>query len=102
MLEYIRRSIDQVERYRSRRSGFGADDMAEDAILRWLETLSDAAGRLSDDLRARHAEIPWRRVIGFRNVLAHGYLGIDPDRIDDVIERDLPPLRAVVDEELGE
>ncbi len=50
---------------------------------------------------ARHEEIAWQRIVGFRNVLAHGYLSIDSQRIDDVLRHDLPPLKEVVDEELG-
>ena len=77
------------------------EDMAADAIFRRLETLSDAAGQLSEGLRARHEEIAWQRIVGFRNVLAHGYLSIDSQRIDDVLRQDLPPLKEVVDDELG-
>lgn len=38
---------------------------------------------------------------GFRNVVAHGYLELDLDRIWDTVEADLPALKIVADEELG-
>src|SRR5262245_8331465 len=41
--------------------------MVQDAVRRRLETLADAAHRLSDELEARHPEIRWRAVYGFRN-----------------------------------
>ena len=102
LLEYIRSSIDHVERYyRPNWDSFELEEMAADAILRRLETLSDAAAHLSERLRARHQEIAWPRIVGFRNVLAHGYLSIDPERIDDVLRHDLPPLKEVVNDELS-
>ncbi|MBJ7601689.1 MAG: DUF86 domain-containing protein [Candidatus Dormibacteraeota bacterium] len=90
-----------MERYRGGGwRGSVIREMAEDAILRRLETLSDAAGQFSSDLRARHPEIAWRRISAFRNVRAHGYMRIDAQRIDEVVDQELPPLRAVADQEL--
>lgn len=101
LLEYIRERIDRIDEY----TGGGharplPGTMAEDAVLRRLETLADAASRLSERLTARHRNIPWREVVGFRNVLAHGYIGVDPDLVWQVVTRDLPPLRSAVEEEL--
>jgi uncharacterized protein with HEPN domain len=83
------------------RSGSASHDLVEDAVLRRLETLSDAVGHLSPKLRAEHPEIAWRRITAFRNVLAHGYMSIDPKRIDEVIDNDLPPLRSFANDQLG-
>jgi uncharacterized protein with HEPN domain len=71
--------------------------MAEDAVLRRLETLADACGRLSKALQRRYPEIPWPRVAGFRNVLAHTYLSVQRSAVESVLERDLPRLRSVVE-----
>jgi hypothetical protein len=61
-----------------------------------LETLSDAAGPLPRDLKARHPEIPWRLITDFRNVLAHAYPDIRLDEVWRVIENELAPLKAVL------
>jgi uncharacterized protein with HEPN domain len=77
-LRYVRDSIRLIERYtRGGREAFLRDEMTQDAVLRRLETLSDAATKLSDDLKARYPDIPWRRVHGFRNVAAHGFQSIN-------------------------
>ncbi len=94
LLDYILESIDRIEEYRGH-----SWPMAEDAVLRRLETLADASGRLSETLRRRHPEIPWARVAAFRNVLAHGYLTVRRSRVDEIIEHDLPVLKQVVDQE---
>ena len=60
--------------------------------------------RLSAALRGVHPEINWRSIIGLRNVLAHDYLGINLERIWDIIERDVLDLQhtvAVILRELG-
>ncbi len=74
--------------------------MVQDAVLRRLETLADAASRLPDDLKGRHPDIPWREVQSFRNVAAHDYTGIDLDIVWRIIVDDLPPLGSAVKEEL--
>jgi len=100
-LVYIRDSIDRVEQYtRIGEPDFSTDPKTQDAILRRMETLADAAAHLSDELKARHPEIRWRPISDFRNVLAHGYTQVQLDRVWQAIVQDLPALKAAVDEEL--
>jgi uncharacterized protein with HEPN domain len=74
--------------------------MRQSAALYELQTLAEAQ-RLSDDLRTRHPELPWRDIAAFRNRIVHGYLGVSMDVVWDIIEGDLPPIRAAVTEELS-
>ena len=63
--------------------------------------MSEATQRLSDTLKDRYPDIPWRKIIGMRNVLTHGYLsGPDDDIVWRVIEDDLVPLKQCVSAEL--
>lgn len=107
-LEHIAESIALVEQYVTTRDGtldpsaFHDDQRTQDAVLRRMETLADATSQLSDGLKARHPEIPWREITAFRNVLAHGYTGVRLDRVWHAIVDDLPPLRAIVERELAE
>lgn len=95
LIDYLAECIDRIEEY----SGEGEGPMAEDAILRRLETLADATGRLSDALKLRHPEIPWPRIVAFRNVLAHGYLSLQRSVLAGILGRDLPRLRSAVQRE---
>jgi len=52
-------------------------------------------------VKARHPEIPWREIRGFRNVAAHTCLGVDLRRVLRTVEDSIPPLKATVDEELS-
>ena len=56
---------------------FIADDRTRDAVIRNLEVIGEAAKRLPDDVIARAPDVPWRKVRGMRDVLAHGYFGLD-------------------------
>ena len=64
------------------------------AVLYYLQTMAEAAQRLSESLKATHPEIDWLRIGGFRNRLAHGYLDININIIWDVIEHYLDPLNS--------
>ena len=78
-------------------AGFVADGRTYDATLRNLELIGEAAGRVPDDIRADHAEIPWRQIIATRNQLIHAYLGIDDDTVWSIIQDDLPALLVALE-----
>lgn len=70
--------------------------MVYDATLRNLELLGEAARHVPEEARALAPDIPWRRIIGMRNVLVHGYLGIDDDIIWDIVRNEVEkPLVAL-------
>jgi uncharacterized protein with HEPN domain len=59
--------------------------------------MAESTQRLSADLKAKHPAIPWKDIAGFRNVLAHDYLGVNLLRVWEIIENNLPALRLKVD-----
>ena len=92
-LKHIRESIRRIEEdTRDGREKFLQTHTLQDAVLRNLQTLSESTQRLSDALKAKCPEIEWNRIAAFRNILVHGYLGIDMERIWEIIQRDVPPL----------
>lgn len=52
---------------------FENDIQCQYAVIRAIEVIGEAAGRVSDDFVAQHPEIPWRQIIGMRNRMIHGY-----------------------------
>ena len=64
------------------------------ALVRLLEVIGEAAGRVSEETRSRHPEIPWLDIIGLRNRLIHGYDTVDFDILWAIVRDDLPPLVA--------
>ena len=73
------------------------DEVLYDATLRNLQTLSEVTQQLPDDLKRQYPAIPWKQISGFRNILAHNYLGdIDPQAVRRVITQHLPPLEEAI------
>jgi len=62
------------------------------ALVRLLEIIGEAAGRVSPQTRKRYPSIPWSAISSMRNRLIHGYDSVDFDILWDVIENDLPDL----------
>ena len=58
--------------------------------------MAESTQRLSESLKAQYSDVEWRRIAAFRNVLVHNYLGVDMDRIWDVVEHDVAELKTVV------
>ena len=78
------------------RARFDGSTLVQDAVIRNLQTLAESSQRLSSDIKATEPQMPWRELGGFRNVIVHGYLGIDLGAVWLVVEQDLPPLTAAI------
>ncbi len=64
------------------------------ATARAIEIVGEAARRIPEDVQRRFPEIPWRQIVGMRNVLAHNYDGADPRIVYDTATVFLPQLIA--------
>lgn len=73
------------------------DRMLNLSIVRLIEMVGEAAGRVSSATQQRHAQVPWSDIIGMRHRLAHGYDDVDLDIVWQVITVDLPPLIAMLE-----
>ncbi|MGQ0716074.1 MAG: HepT-like ribonuclease domain-containing protein [Pseudonocardiales bacterium] len=91
MLEAAEKLEEQGSKGRSR---FDQDEIVQLALVHLVQIIGEAASRVSDDLRERHPEIPWRHVVGMRNRVVHGYFEVDLDLLWDVVTLDIPKLRA--------
>ena len=81
---------------------FRDDVMRLYAVTRCLEIISEASRRVSDELKQRHPGIPWREVAGAGNIYRHDYEDVAAQRVWDTVQLALPPLRTVVERELGQ
>lgn len=62
-----------------------------------MEIIGEATGRVSPETRVALADIPWRGIIEFRNVLAHEYRAIDYQRLFTALKEGLPALLDALD-----
>lgn len=90
MLAYAREA---VELMRNReRADLDTDRSLGLAIIRCVEIVGEAAGRVPVAIRRRYSKVPWAQIIGMRNRLVHGYDIVDYDIVWSTVTRDLPPL----------
>ena len=93
----MRDCLDRIREYTNgEHARFHASRLVQDAVIRNLQTLAESSQRLSNEIKATEAQIPWRELAGFRNVIVHGYLGIDLGAVWLVVEQDLPALTDAV------
>ena len=97
------RHIDLAEMFASGLdyNGLSSNLQALYAVIRSLEIISEASQRLSDELKARHPDIPWRDMAAAGNFYRHNYEDVTPQRVWKTLREHLPPLRVTIDEELA-
>ena len=71
------------------------------AIVYQLVVIGEASNLLTKDFRDAHGETPWRDIISMRNFIVHGYNLVDKNEVLQVIEDDLPVLKAQIEHYLS-
>jgi len=71
---------------------FSKDSLLQDAIVRRLEIIGEAAGKVSPATQKKYASLPWQAMKGTRNRVIHEYDSIQMDIIWDIVKKDLPFL----------
>ena len=97
-LQHIQQAIECIDTYRTTREDFMQNRMMQDAIIRQLEIIGEAAIIISLETKARHSALPWREMAGMRDKLIYGYFGVDLAAVWDTVESDLPPLHRQIPE----
>jgi len=101
----IQQAIERIERYAVRgRTAFERDELIQNWMVSHLQVIGEASRAISAELRAQYPQVPWRAIIGMRNILVHHYFGIDLDIVWNAVEHNLPDLKravAVMLDELG-
>lgn len=95
--EYFRHmlaAIEDIEEFVKgfRRARFVADKKTVSAVVRQLEIIGEAAGRIPKEA-TRESPIPWDKITGMRHKLIHDYFGVDVDVVWKTVAEGLPPLK---------
>ena len=95
-LEDIVTSISKIERFTKDLDykAFQSNELVIDAVLRNLELIGEAARRLPDEIKEKNKDIPWKRLIGLRNIVIHEYFGVDLEIIWKIAKENLPYTKS--------
>jgi len=78
------KGIDKIE--------FAKNELLQDAIIRNIEIIGEAAKKISADYKQAYRDIEWKEIAGMRDKLIHDYFGVDIDIIWKTIQQDIPYL----------
>ena len=97
---YLGRILEAVDRIllfgQDGETRFRTDVRTQDAIIRNLQVMGEAAKKVSTQARDAHPEIPWKDIAGMRDRVVHDYFGVSLDIVWDVVVNHIPPLRDKV------
>ena len=95
LLEDIRECLDKIFSYTQgmEEKQFVENDLVADAVLRNIEVIGEACSKLPDAFIAAHPDVEWRKIIGMRNRLIHGYFGTSLKLVWQIIQLNLPELQ---------
>lgn len=72
------------------RTSLDKDLLFQSAVLRQLEIIGEAAGRVSEKTKKKFSHLPWKELVGLRNRLIHAYFDVDHDIVWKTIREYLP------------
>lgn len=75
---------------------FKENELIIDAVLRNIEIIGEAANKISDEAHEKYDDVPWRRMVGLRNIVIHEYFGVDLNIVWQVVTINLPETKPKV------
>jgi uncharacterized protein with HEPN domain len=79
-----------------------AAEELQDAVIRNIEVIGEAAKRVSSESRGQLADLDWKRICGMRDVLIHDYIGVDLEEVWNVASTRVTELEMVLERFLAE
>ncbi|MFA5802004.1 MAG: HepT-like ribonuclease domain-containing protein [Thermoleophilia bacterium] len=99
---YLWDMVEAAKEVRDMTSGVSSSDFLENRVLlrateRGVEIIGEAAAHVSVAFRKTHTDIPWRQIIGQRNIIVHEYGQIDYEMLYQTATNDIPELITTIE-----
>jgi uncharacterized protein with HEPN domain len=96
-LEDILSAIMRIELYiADGKDAFFGDEKTQDAVIRQVSIIGEAASKLPSSMKTAHPSIPWKQIVGMRNIIIHDSADTDLPTVWNVAARDLPRLKRTI------
>ena|SRR5258708_23201637 len=97
-LDDIEKACEKVLRFTKQMTykDFVHDDLRFDAVLRNREIVGEAVKNISEGTRRKYPGVKWRKVAGFRDIVAHEYFGVNEETVWDIVKNEIPALLTIV------
>ena len=101
-LSDIKEAVGRIELYIGTKSNeeFLKDIKTQDAVVRNLEIIGEATKNVSNELKRKYPQIPWKKLAGARDRLIHYYFGVNYDVVWAIVKEELPEILPQIEEVL--
>ncbi len=98
-VEHVLRCIEKVQGYTKTLTAqdFNENELIQDAVIRNIEIIGEAAKKISKNFKSQYQEIPWKEMSGMRDKLIHDYFGVDVDVVWKTVVEDIPYLKSLIE-----
>lgn len=98
---FVRHILDSIEKIGEFTEGISKERFldsvqVQDAVIRRLEILGEAAKNIPEEILKKYPDVPWNKIIRTRDKLIHRYFGVDIDLTWDIVKDDLPDLKEKI------
>jgi uncharacterized protein with HEPN domain len=103
-LEHMLKSVNVLLEYKDKYSYeiVSSDPIVFYGFVKHVEIIGEAVYMLTKEYRAEHDALPWDDIERMRHVLVHGYYRIRPNQLWETIEKDIPPMKPIIEQLIEE
>lgn len=103
-IEDILRAMEAIEGYTQgmTEKAFLQDGKTQNAVAWNIMIIGEATKNVPPSIRQKYPEIPWREMARMRDKISHTYFGVSPEIVWAVVQKELPPLKPIIQRVLDE